>query len=119
LGTGQFGEVSHGIYEGKNVALKVNMSHLSYDKEFIEFIKFLKSKQKLKENVVDSERNQLEQEAKILNRCKHDNLVKIIGACYRNDLLHVIVMEYMNSGDLLSYLKKPIFVKQYKIVFNF
>jgi serine/threonine protein kinase len=46
-------------------------------------------------------------EANILYNCNHENIVKLIGiVCYNNSLLKYLIMEYMNMGDLRSYLIK-------------
>jgi serine/threonine protein kinase len=43
-------------------------------------------------------------EAEILNSCNHINIVKLYGVCYENSQLKYLIMEYMNMGDLHSYL---------------
>jgi serine/threonine protein kinase len=67
-----------------------------------------KKNQKLKDIANQENRNELLLEAKHLSSCNHDNIIKVYGVCYRRKCLSLIVMEYMNMGDLLSYLKnKP------------
>lgn len=34
------------------------------------------------------------------------NIVKLYGVCYENSILKYLVMEYMNMGDLHSFLVK-------------
>ena len=46
------------------------------------------------------------QEAVRQNNCDHPNLIKIYGII-SGDHLESIVLEYMNMGDLLTYLRKP------------
>ena len=49
------------------------------------------------------------QEAIRQSKCNHPNLVKVYGITFTaNKSLEHIVLEYMNMGDLLSYLRKPI-----------
>jgi serine/threonine protein kinase len=49
----------------------------------------------------------LANEAKLLSKCDHENLVKLYGICFEtNNRPKYIIMEYMSLGDLLSYLKK-------------
>ena len=45
------------------------------------------------------------EEAKNLNKCIHENLIQIVGICVKDFRLNAIVMEYMNGGDLLNYLR--------------
>lgn len=45
-------------------------------------------------------------EAILLNNCDHFNLIKIEGVCFKNNKIDSIIMEYMNSGDLLTYLRE-------------
>ena len=46
-------------------------------------------------------------EARNLNKCTHDCLIKIVGICYADNCLNAILMEYMNAGDLITYLRRP------------
>ena len=47
-------------------------------------------------------------EALLLNKLKHLNIIKFHGVVLDNkqDLITNLIFEYMNVGDLLSYLKK-------------
>ena len=65
----------------------------------------VKQNQKLKDSANQENRNELLLEAKHLGSCNHDNIIKVYGVCYRKKFLSLIVMEYMNMGDLLSFLK--------------
>jgi len=53
---------------------------------------------------MDLNLNDLIKEANILNKCNHPNIVKLIGISYINLELKYLIMEYMNMGDLRSYL---------------
>ena len=44
-------------------------------------------------------------ESNILSSCNHENIVKLHGVCNENNTIYLI-MEYMNAGDLRSYLIK-------------
>ena len=55
------------------------------------------------------------QEAVRQNNCDHPNLIKIYGIV-SGAYLESIVLEYMNMGDLLTYLRKPI--KKQRITFK-
>jgi abelson tyrosine-protein kinase 1 len=57
----------------------------------------------MKENILN---NDLIREAKLLNSCNNENIVKLIGVNYEASKLIYIIMEYMNMGDLRTYLIK-------------
>jgi serine/threonine protein kinase len=62
----------------------------------------------LKENSNDSEKMDFIQEAISLQSFNHPNLVKMYGVVAENSNMHsikYIVLEYMNKGDLLNYLR--------------
>ncbi len=60
----------------------------------------------LREQTVLSIKNDIIREANLLVKCDHLNIVKFHGTCYQNDIPKYLVMEYMNIGDLRSYLIK-------------
>jgi serine/threonine protein kinase len=60
----------------------------------------------LREQTVLSIKNDIIREANLLVKCDHLNIVKFHGTCYQNDIPRYLVMEYMNIGDLRSYLIK-------------
>ena len=60
----------------------------------------------LREQIVLSIKNDIIREANLLVKCDHLNIVKFHGTCYQNDIPKYLVMEYMNIGDLRSYLIK-------------
>ena len=43
-------------------------------------------------------------------RLNHENVVKVLGVCSNGDPF--IMMEYMENGDLNSFLKKYTYVKK-------
>jgi abelson tyrosine-protein kinase 1 len=45
-------------------------------------------------------------EANLLKKLKHKNLVQLIGMCTRDDPFYII-MEFMEGGNLLDYLRDP------------
>lgn len=92
IGSGQFGQVFKGIYYLDNNELALNVA-----------IK------EIKNNLINdtNDKNDLIKEANILSDCNHINIVKMYGVCYENDEIpKYIIMEYMNKGDLRSYLIK-------------
>lgn len=78
---GNFGEVYKGRYKGREVAVK-----------------------KCKETMDGETRSKFLQEGTILRNYDHPNIVKLIGiAAQRNPIM--IVMEFVEGGALLNYLK--------------
>lgn len=51
------------------------------------------------------EKREFLQEAQLMSNFKHDHILRLIGICLKNDSLLYIVMELMEGGDLLSYLR--------------
>jgi proto-oncogene tyrosine-protein kinase ROS len=52
------------------------------------------------------EKREFLQEAQLMSNFKHDHILRLIGICLnQNDCLLYIVMELMESGDLLSFLR--------------
>ena len=76
IGSGAFGEVFEGFYESKKIAIKT----LKKRESSIEFLK----------------------EAKAWSTLNHENIVEFMGICLD---YHFIILELMEGGDLLSYLK--------------
>jgi serine/threonine protein kinase len=60
-------------------------------------------------------KNDLIREANILSSCDHENIVKLHAVCYENSILKYLMMEYMNFGDLHSFL---IRVRSQKVNIN-
>lgn len=81
LGSGQFGTVSRGIYNGKlEVAVKIMKDGTMSEVDFID-------------------------EAKVMIKLQHKNLVKLYGVCTVKKPT-LIVTEYMKFGALLGFLKR-------------
>lgn len=90
LGSGAFGEV----FEGK-----VKDITTRGDTEIRVAIK------SLKEGATQCEIIEFVKEAKLMNNFKHKHILQLIGVCLDNDP-NFIIMELMEEGDLLSYLRK-------------
>lgn len=86
IGQGAFGKVSLGIHKltGKYVAIK-SIAKADMQNEF--------SKKKVF------------QEVYILKKIRHSNIIRLLEVFESSQHL-LMVMEYANNGDLLSYLKK-------------
>lgn len=96
VGTGAFGEV----FEGK-LKLNIKSKHSNVRVAI----------KRLKNDANDSEKLDLLKEAIALNSFNHENLVKFYGVCFPKSTLNkleikYIVLEFMNNGDLLSYLRQ-------------
>lgn len=77
LGSGQFGVVRHGRWKGKiDVAVKLMKEGTMSEQDFIE-------------------------EAKVMTRLQHPNLVKLYGLCIEHRPI-CIVAEFMKHGKHLS-----------------
>lgn len=54
----------------------------------------------------DTEKREFLQEAQLMSNFKHDHILRLIGICLNNNnSLLYIVMELMEGGDLLSFLR--------------
>lgn len=89
LGSGAFGEV----FEGKVTDIVKGETETRVA---------IKS---LKEGATQGEITEFIKEAKLMNNFKHRHILQLIGVCLDNDP-NFIVMELMEEGDLLSYLRK-------------
>ena len=81
IGTGCFGEVYYGCYKNLEVAIKTLKQGTMSPQAFLE-------------------------EAVIMRKCRHTNLVPLYGVCSQEEPL-LIVTEYMCNGSLLDYLRNP------------
>lgn len=79
IGTGCFGEVYHGFYKSREVAIKTLKQGTMSPQAFLE-------------------------EAVIMRKCRHNNLVPLYGVCSQEEPL-LIVTEFMCNGSLLDYLR--------------
>uniref|UniRef100_A0A8C4EXX4 Tyrosine-protein kinase n=1 Tax=Dicentrarchus labrax TaxID=13489 RepID=A0A8C4EXX4_DICLA len=83
LGTGQFGVVKYGKWQGKHdVAIKMIKEGSMSEQDFIE-------------------------EAKIMMKLRHENLVQLYGVCTKQRPIY-IVTEFLSNGCLLTYLREGL-----------
>lgn len=62
--------------------------------------------QTLHKGANDIEKREFLQEAQLMSNFKHDHILRLIGVCLnQNECLLYIIMELMESGDLLSFLR--------------
>ncbi|XP_051864451.1 protein sevenless [Drosophila albomicans] len=85
LGSGAFGEVYEGQLQGEDEAQPQRVAIKSLRKGASEFAELL-------------------QEAQLMSNFKHENIVCLIGICFDSESISLI-MEHMEAGDLLSYLR--------------
>nr|ALV82505.1 sev [Leptinotarsa decemlineata] len=97
LGSGAFGEVFEGKSKGidnsnaeTKVAVKVGYSAFS---------------NQLKKGASEQEKSDFLQEAQLMSHFKHEHILQLLGVCLDNDP-HFIIMELMEGGDLLTYLRE-------------
>uniref|UniRef100_A0A8D3CBM6 Tyrosine-protein kinase n=1 Tax=Scophthalmus maximus TaxID=52904 RepID=A0A8D3CBM6_SCOMX len=83
LGTGQFGVVKYGKWQGQHdVAIKMIREGSMSEDDFIE-------------------------EAKIMMKLRHENLVQLYGVCTKQRPIY-IVTEFLSNGCLLTYLRESL-----------
>ncbi|KAK9875123.1 hypothetical protein WA026_005916 [Henosepilachna vigintioctopunctata] len=85
LGSGAFGEV----FEGKAKEIP------GHTKVAIKT---------LRKGASDQEKTEFLQEAQLMSHFKHEHILQLLGVCLDNDP-HFIIMELMEGGDLLTYLR--------------
>ncbi|KAL1489268.1 hypothetical protein ABEB36_014201 [Hypothenemus hampei] len=88
LGSGAFGEVFEGRAKG-------------IEKSGLEIKVAVKT---LKKGASDQEKTEFLQEAQLMSHFKHEHILQLLGVCLDNDP-HFIIMELMEGGDLLTYLR--------------
>ncbi|RZC34249.1 proto-oncogene tyrosine-protein kinase ROS, partial [Asbolus verrucosus] len=88
LGSGAFGEV----FEGKAKGI------LNTNGETKVAVKTLRK------GASDQEKSEFLQEAQLMSNFKHEHILQLLGVCLDNDP-HFIIMELMQGGDLLTYLR--------------
>ncbi|KAM7346733.1 receptor protein-tyrosine kinase sevenless isoform 1-T5 [Cochliomyia hominivorax] len=86
LGSGAFGEVYEGMLKHEEQGQMEKVAIKSLRKGASEFAELL-------------------QEAQLMSNFKHDNIVRLIGVCCDTESISII-MEHMEGGDLLSYLRE-------------
>lgn len=87
LGSGAFGEVYKGLLKN---------SH--QDSEMRVAIKTLRK------GATEQEKSEFLKEGQLMSNFKHEHILKLIGVCFDLDSLY-IVMELMEGGDLLKFLR--------------
>lgn len=60
--------------------------------------------QTLRKGATDQEKTEFLQEAALMSNFKHEHILSLLGVCLDNDP-NYIIMELMEGGDLLSYLR--------------
>lgn len=107
MGKGAFGEVWCGMVRNddgseERVAIKVRKAF----RNFPNHNQALERLQTLHKGANDIEKREFLQEAQLMSNFKHDHILRLIGICLnKNESLLYIVMELMEGGDLLSYLR--------------
>lgn len=97
LGSGAFGEVYEGFL--KDVDIFGDGGADDNNSEVRVAIKTLRK------DATEQEKAEFLQEAKLMSNFKHDHILRLIGVCFDFDALY-IVMELMQGGDLLSFLRQ-------------
>lgn len=106
LGSGAFGEVFEGKAKGirdemeMKVAIKVRNIIISKT-ILLTYDLFL---QTLKKGTSDQQKSEFLQEAQLMSHFKHEHILQLLGVCLDNDP-PFIIMELMEGGDLLTYLR--------------
>ncbi|XP_045769581.1 proto-oncogene tyrosine-protein kinase ROS isoform X2 [Maniola jurtina] len=88
LGSGAFGEVFEGVARqlgGANADTKVAVKTL-------------------RKGATEQEKTEFLKEAALMSNFKHEHILRLLGVCLDNDP-NYIIMELMEAGDLLSYLR--------------
>ncbi|XP_050510998.1 proto-oncogene tyrosine-protein kinase ROS isoform X1 [Diabrotica virgifera virgifera] len=88
LGSGAFGEVFEGRAKGINNSVTETRVAVKT----------------LKKGASDQEKCEFLQEAQLMSHFKHEHILELLGVCLDNDP-HFIIMELMEGGDLLTYLR--------------
>ncbi|KAG7298947.1 hypothetical protein JYU34_017413 [Plutella xylostella] len=104
LGSGAFGEV----FEGVARALPLGNGDTKV------------AVKTLRKGATDQEKTEFLQEAALMSNFKHSHILRLLGVCLDNDP-HYIIMELMEGGDLLSYLraKRSALVSNYRLKADF
>jgi len=104
LGAGQFGEVILAITIDLSLKdLRLSSDDDSKTNQTLVAVKVLKGDD-------DDIKKEFEDEIKFMARLNHENVVKVLGVCSNGDPF--IMMEYMENGDLNSFLKKYTYAKK-------
>lgn len=67
--------------------------------------------QTLRKGATEQEKAEFLKEAQLMSNFKHEHILQLLGVCLDNDP-NFIIMELMENGDLLSYLRsnRPLLV---------
>lgn len=68
--------------------------------------------QTLRKGASEQEKLEFLKEAQLMSNFKHEHILQLLGVCLDNDP-NFIIMELMEGGDLLSYLRssRPLIVR--------
>lgn len=88
LGSGAFGEVYEGFLLNVGTELETRVA--------------IKT---LRKGATEQEKGEFLQEAQLMSNFKHKHILSLIGVCFDTDTLYII-MELMQGGDLLSFLRQ-------------
>lgn len=88
LGSGAFGEVYEGFVLNVGSELETRVA--------------IKT---LRKGATEQEKGEFLQEAQLMSNFKHKHILSLIGVCFDTDALYII-MELMQGGDLLSFLRQ-------------
>lgn len=95
LGNGQFGEVYEGILKG-------DVDGADNGGDDVETRVAIKT---LKKSSSEHDKEEFLKEAQRMSKLRHEHVVRMIGVCFFHDELY-IVMELMQGGDLLDFLRR-------------
>lgn len=88
LGSGAFGEVYEGIVKNVDGEPETRVA--------------IKT---LRKGATEQEKGEFLQEAQLMSNFKYEHILRLIGVCFDMDALYII-MELMQGGDLLSFLRQ-------------
>ncbi|XP_068617317.1 proto-oncogene tyrosine-protein kinase ROS [Battus philenor] len=88
LGSGAFGEVFEGVARQLNNGIADTKVAVKT----------------LRKGATDQEKSEFLKEAALMSNFKHEHILRLLGVCLDNDP-NYIIMELMEGGDLLSYLR--------------
>jgi Ca2+-binding EF-hand superfamily protein len=105
-------DITQDIGEGKFGAVKLGVSKQTGEKVAIKFIK--------KDSLEQDDFELIKTEIDLMKLFRHPNLVKLLDN-FESDEYIYIVMEFLNGGDMLSYIKKKKILNERraaKVIYN-
>ncbi|GAB6029602.1 macrophage stimulating 1 receptor (c-met-tyrosine kinase) [Chamberlinius hualienensis] len=104
IGQGHFGRVYHGVldYPGKSEPIHVAIKTLNN-----------------KEHTTDEEMEAFLNEGLMMKDFHHINVLTLIGVCFRDNGIPMVIIPFMKHGDLLSYLRDAANTPTVKDLLNF